>query len=304
MKRIGFIGLGVMGSPMAANLLKAHYYLTVYDVFPEKMAELVNKGATAASSPKEVAAQSDVVLTMLPSNEVVKRVYVGEKGIFEGAKKGTVVIDMSSTSPVLIKELHEEAVKKGLKMLDSPVSGGEPKAIDGTLAIMAGGLREVFEEAKAVLQAMAGTVTYMGPIGSGNVAKLANQIIVALNIAAVSEAITFACKAGLDPEVVFHGIRGGLAGSAVLEAKLPMMYNRDFKPGARMMVHIKDLQNAIDMAHEISAVLPLTSQVLEFMYSLKAEGKENIDHGGIVQFYEKISNVIVERKGKEQLQMP
>lgn len=296
MVKIGFIGLGVMGSPMALNLLKAKYNLIVCDVFPEKIAELVDKGANKASSPKEAAAQSDIVLTMLPSNEVVKKVYAGENGIFEGAKKGTIVVDMSSTSPTLIKELHGKALDKGLRMLDAPVSGGEPKAIDGTLAVMVGGSQDVYEEVKDVLQAMASTVTYIGSIGSGNVAKLANQIIVAINIAAVSEAITFACKAGLDPEVVFNGIRSGLAGSTVMESKLPMMFNRDFKPGARMMVHIKDLMNAMDMGHEISAALPLTSQVLEFMYSLKAEGKENIDHGGIVQFYEKISHVIVEKK--------
>lgn len=296
MVKIGFIGLGVMGSPMALNLLKAKYNLVVYDVFPEKVAEFTAKGAEMASSPKDAAAQSDIVLTMLPSNEVVKNVYAGENGIFSGAKKGTVVIDMSSTSPTLIKELYSKAQKIGIRMMDSPVSGGEPKAIDGTLAVMVGGDREVFEEVKDILQAMASTVTYIGSIGSGNVAKLANQIIVAINIAAVSEAITFACKAGLDPEVVFNGIRSGLAGSTVMDSKLPMMYNRDFKPGARMMVHIKDLMNAMDMGHEISAALPLTSQVLEFMYSLKAEGKENIDHGGIVQFYEKISHVIVEKK--------
>ena len=170
------------------------------------------------------------------------------------------------------------------------------KAIDGTLAIMVGGAKDDFDRVKEILQAMGSTVTYIGSIGSGNVAKLANQIIVAINIAAVSEAISFASKAGLDPEVVYHAIRGGLAGSTVMDAKLPMMYNRDFNPGARMMVHIKDLRNALEMAHEISAALPLSSQILEYMYSLKAEGKENIDHGVLVQFYEKISHVIVQKK--------
>jgi 2-hydroxy-3-oxopropionate reductase len=296
MKKIGFVGLGVMGSPMAANLLRAKYSLTVFDVLPEKIKEAVKIGAASGASPINVAAQSDIVITMLPSNEVVQQVIGGEEGVFEGAKKGAIVIDMSSTSPVVIKELHKKAVEKGLHLLDAPVSGGEPKAIDATLAIMVGGARKIFEEIKGILQVMGSTVTYIGPIGSGNVAKLANQIIVALNIAAVSEAISFACKAGLDPEVVYHAIRGGMAGSTVMDAKLPMMYNRNFKPGARMVVHIKDLVNALDMAHDISAALPLTSQVLEYMYSLKAEGKENIDHGGLVQFYEKISHIVVEKR--------
>jgi 2-hydroxy-3-oxopropionate reductase len=296
MKKIGFVGLGVMGSPMAANLLRAKYSLTVFDVLPEKIKEVVKIGAASGASPKKVAAQSDIVITMLPSNEVVQQVIGGEEGVFEGAKKGAIVIDMSSTSPVVMKELHKKAVEKGLHLLDAPVSGGEPKAIDATLAIMVGGDRKIFEEIKGILQVMGSTVTYIGPIGSGNVAKLANQIIVALNIAAVSEAISFACKAGLDPEVVYHAIRGGMAGSTVMDAKLPMMYNRNFKPGARMVIHIKDLVNALAMAHDISAALPLTSQVLEYMYSLKAEGKENIDHGGLVQFYEKISHIVVEKR--------
>jgi 2-hydroxy-3-oxopropionate reductase len=296
MKKIGFVGLGVMGSPMAANLLKAKYSLTVFDVLPEKTNAVVKIGAASGASPKKVAAQSDIVITMLPSNEVVQQVIGGKEGVFEGAKKGAIVIDMSSTSPVVMKELHKKAVEKGLHLLDAPVSGGEPKAIDATLAIMVGGDRKIFEKIKGILQVMGSTVTYIGPIGSGNVAKLANQIIVALNIAAVSEAISFACKAGLDPEVVYHAIRGGMAGSTVMDAKLPMMYNRNFKPGARMVIHIKDLVNALDMAHDISAALPLTSQVLEYMYSLKAEGKENIDHGGLVQFYEKISHIVVEKR--------
>jgi 2-hydroxy-3-oxopropionate reductase len=296
MKKIGFIGLGIMGSNMASNLLKAKYSMVVYDVLYDRVKELVKQGAESAASPSQLASMSDVVITMLPSNEVVRQVMIGEDGVFTGAKKGTIVIDMSSTSPVIIKELNKIAEEKGLQFLDAPVSGGESGAIDATLAIMVGGSREAFDRVKEILQKMGSTVTYIGPSGSGNVAKLCNQIIVALNIAAVSEAITFACKAGLDPEVVYHAIRGGLAGSAVMDSKLPMMFNRDFNPGARMMLHIKDLLNAIDMAHDLAAALPLTSQVLEFMYSLKAEGKENIDHGGLVQFYEKINHVIVEKK--------
>ncbi len=296
MKKIGFIGLGIMGSPMAVNLIKSKYNLTVYDVFKEKVAPLLKMGASGAASPKEVAAKSEVVITMLRSNEVVREALAGAEGVFSGAKPGTIIIDMSSSSPTMIKELHAQAVERGLCMLDAPVSGGEPKAIDGSLAIMVGGAKEDFERVKDILQAMGRTVTHIASIGSGNVVKLANQIIVALNIAAVSEAISFTSKAGIDPEVVYQAIRGGLAGSTVMDAKLPMMYNRNFNPGARMMVHIKDLRNALEMAHEISASLPLSSQVLEYMYSLKAEGKENIDHGGLVQYYEKISHVVVQKK--------
>jgi len=284
---------------MAFNLIKAKYNVTVCDIVREKTDALMKMGASGAASPGEVAAQSDIVITMLPSNEVVRETLAGAQGVFDRAKQGATIIDMSSSSPMMIKELHAKAAGKGLCMLDAPVSGGEPKAIDGTLAIMVGGAKDDFERVREILQAMGSTVTYIGPIGSGNVAKLANQIIVAINIAAVSEAISFASKAGLDPEVVYHAIRGGLAGSTVMDAKLPMMFNRDFNPGARMMVHIKDLRNALEMAHEISAALPLSSQILEYMYSLKAEGKENIDHGGLVQFYEKISHVIVQKKNGE-----
>jgi 2-hydroxy-3-oxopropionate reductase len=213
MKKIGFIGLGIMGKPMAKNLLKAGYTLTVYDIVAEKINDVVEAGAKAGSSSKEVAEKNEVIITMLPNSPDVKEAVLGNNGVLEGAKPGTILIDMSSIAPLASKEVAEKAKEKGVTVLDAPVSGGEPKAIEGTLAIMVGGPQKTFDEVEDILSVMGASVTRVGEIGSGNMTKLANQIIVALNIAAMSEAMVLAAKAGVNAEKVFQAIRGGLAGS-------------------------------------------------------------------------------------------
>ena len=291
--KIGFIGLGIMGKPMAKNLLKAGHELVVYDILAAPVAELVKAGAKAGLSPKDVAVKSDMVITMLPNSPEVKEVVLGKDGVIEGSRPGTMVVDMSSIAPLAAKEVAAALAEKGVEMLDAPVSGGEPKAIDGTLAIMAGGKAEIFEKVKPVLLKMGTSAVLCGEIGSGNVTKLANQIIVALNIAAMSEALVLAAKAGVDPGRVFAAIRGGLAGSTVLEAKAPMVCKGNYKPGFRMELHIKDLQNALDTAHAIGVPVPLTGTVMEIMQALRADGKQKDDHCGVIQFYEKLSGQLV-----------
>lgn len=295
-KKIGFIGLGVMGKPMSKNLIKAGYSLMVYDINPASVSEVVSTGATQGESPALIGAECDIIVTMLPNSPHVEQVITGENGILEGAKPGTVIIDMSSISPIVAIKLSKAAAEKGVELIDAPVSGGEPKAIDGTLSIMAGGKEEVFESIKDVLLSMGASAILIGGIGSGNTAKLANQIMVALHLAAVSEAMVFAEKAGVDTEKVYQAIRGGLAGSTVLDAKMPLILDRNFKPGGPIRMHTKDLLNVRDTALEIDAPIPLTTQVLEFMKALKADGKQEHDHGGIIQFWEKLANVEVKRK--------
>jgi 2-hydroxy-3-oxopropionate reductase len=296
MKTIGFIGLGIMGNPMAKNLLKAGYSLTVYDIVPEKVEELVKAGATAGASSKDVAAKSDLIITMLPNSPEVKEAVLGKDGVLDGARSGCVLVDMSSIAPLAAQEVAAAANEKGVSMLDAPVSGGEPKAIEGTLAIMVGGPEDTFNEVKDILAVMGASVTRVGDVGSGNTTKLANQIIVALNIAAMSEAMVLATKAGVDPEKVYQAIRGGLAGSTVLDAKMPLALKGNFKPGFRIELHIKDLQNALDTAHELGVPVPLSSNVMETMQALKVDGKAADDHGGIIQHYERLANVEVRTK--------
>ncbi len=294
--KIGFIGLGIMGMPMARNLLKAGHELAVYDVVEAPVKELAGAGAEAASSPREVASACRLVITMLPNSPHVKQAVLGENGVIHGARRGDILVDMSSIAPGVSREIAAELAGKGVEMLDAPVSGGEPKAVEGTLAIMAGGKQEIFSKVRDVLLKMGSTAVLCGGIGAGNVTKLANQIIVALNIAAMSEAFVLAAKAGVDPDIVFSAIKGGLAGSAVLNAKAPMVLEGNYKPGFRMELHIKDLQNALDTAHEIGAPIPLTGQVMEIMQALKVDGKQKDDHGGIIRFYEKLAGIEV-RKG-------
>ena len=293
--KIGFIGLGIMGKPMAKNLIKAGHSLVVHDIVKEPVTELVQLGAESENTPKDVAKKTDIIITMLPNSPDVKQVVLGEDGIIYGAKRGQIYIDMSSISPIVSQELEKTLVEKGVEMLDAPVSGGEPKAIDGTLAIMVGGKNEVFEKVKDILLVMGSSAVLVGKIGSGNFTKLANQIIVALNIAAMSEALVLAKKAGIDPENVYNAIRGGLAGSTVLDAKVPLILKGNFKPGFRIELHIKDLMNALEAGHEIGVPLPLTSQIMEIMQALKVDKKEKDDHGGIIQFYEKLAKVEVRK---------
>lgn len=293
--KIGFIGLGIMGKPMAKNLLKAGHSVTVYDRNPVPVAELVAAGACRAASSKEAAGDSECVITMLPNSPHVKEAVLGKNGVLEGAKPGCVLIDMSSIAPLASREISEALKAKGIDMLDAPVSGGEPKAIDGTLSVMVGGDKAIFDKYYDLMKAMAGSVVHTGDIGAGNVTKLANQVIVALNIAAMSEALTLATKAGVNPDLVYQAIRGGLAGSTVLDAKAPMVMDRNFKPGFRIDLHIKDLANALDTSHGVGAQLPLTAAVMEMMQALRADGLGTADHSALACYYEKLAKVEVTR---------
>ncbi len=291
---IGFIGLGIMGRPMAKNLIKAGYALTVYDKFA-KVDDLVALGARAGASNKDVAAQSDVIITMLPNSPHVKEAVLGENGVIEGATPGAILVDMSSIAPGAAQEICAAVKAKGIVMLDAPVSGGEPKAIEGTLAIMVGGDAKAFETVKPILEKMGSSAVHVGDIGAGNVTKLANQIIVALNIAAVSEAFVLATKAGVNPEAVFNAIKGGLAGSTVMNAKVPMILDGNFKPGFRIELHIKDLQNALDTAHALNVPVPLTANIMETLQALKNDDFGANDHSAIVRHYEKLAKVEVRK---------
>ena len=293
--KIGFIGLGIMGRAMAKNLLKAGYELVVYDKFA-KCDDAVAAGAELGLSNKDVAARSNVVITMLPNSPHVKEAVLGENGVLEGARPGTILVDMSSIAPGAAQEVCAAVKAKGVIMLDAPVSGGEPKAIDGTLAIMVGGDAAAFETVKPILEKMGASVVRVGEIGAGNVTKLANQIIVALNIAAVSEALVLATKAGVDPEAVFNAIKGGLAGSTVMNAKVPMMLAGNFAPGFRIELHVKDLQNALDTAHALHVAVPLTASVMETMQVLTLEGLSTSDHSAIVRHYEKLAQTEVRKQ--------
>lgn len=288
--QIGFIGLGIMGKPMAKNLVKAGYDVVCYSRTRASVEAAVSFGARGASSAAEVARACRLVITMLPNSPEVAEVAFGAGGVAEGAAEGTLLVDMSSIAPLAAREIHGKLAAKGVRMLDAPVSGGEPKAIDGTLSVMVGGAQEDFDEALPVLRAMAASVVRVGEIGAGNIAKLANQIIVAVNIAAVSEALTLASKAGADPELVFGAIRGGLAGSTVMEAKAPMMLARNVKPGFKIDLHVKDLGNVMDTGHGTGVPLPLTAQVLEMMQALKVDGLGGADHSALVRYYEKLAN--------------
>ena len=293
--KLGFIGLGIMGRPMAKNLIKAGHELVVCDFNKEAVADLVSCGAKAAENGAAIASECDQAITMVPNSPHVRAAVLGEGGIIETAKPGFTLIDMSSIDPVESRKIGEALAEKGCDMLDAPVSGGEPKAIDGTLSVMVGGKKGTFDKYYGLLKAMAGSVTYVGELGAGNIAKLANQIVVACNIAAVAEALTFSKKAGADPELVYQAIRGGLAGSTVMDAKAPMMIAGNYKPGFRIELHIKDLTNALNAAQAVNVPVPLTGEVMEMMQSLKAYGFEKEDHSALARYYEKISEVSIKK---------
>ncbi len=295
MSDIGFIGLGIMGKPMSRNLLKAGYSLMVYDIFPGPVAELAQAGATAGTSCAATAAQADIVVTMLPDGPEVETAVLGPGGVLEGARPGSVIVDMSSISPMVSQKVAAACEAKGVDFLDAPVSGGEPKAIDGTLAIMVGGKPQIFERVRPVLQKMGSSVTLTGAVGAGNVTKLANQIMVACNIAAMGEALVLATRAGLDPEVVFNAVKGGLAGSTVLNAKAPMVIGRNFQPGFRISLHEKDLRNALLAAESMKVSLPFTSLAQQVLIALMNDGKGNLDHSAIVTFTERMAGIEVKK---------
>jgi 2-hydroxy-3-oxopropionate reductase len=297
MSQIGFIGLGIMGKPMSKNLLKAGHTLVVFDVVPGPLAELTEAGAARGESCADTAARSDVIVTMLPDGPEVETAVLGPGGVLEGARAGSTVVDMSSISPIVAQKVAAACAAKGVEFLDAPVSGGEPKAIDATLAIMVGGKAEVFEKIQPILQKLGSSVTLTGPVGAGNVTKLANQIMVACNIAAMGEALVLATRAGLDPEVVFNAVKGGLAGSTVLNAKAPMVIGRNFKPGFRIKLHQKDLRNALLAAESMKVSLPFTALAQQMLMALMNEGKGDLDHSAIVTFIERMAGIEVKRPG-------
>ena len=288
---IGVIGLGIMGLPMAKNLMKAGHRLMVYDINKERVEELTVLGAKAAANIQEIGASCQTVLTMVPDSPQVREVVLGEGGLIETLRPGSVVIDMSSIDPMASREVAAALKAKGVDMLDAPVSGGEPKAIDGTLAFMVGGDKAVFDRYLPLLRAMGASVTYCGGIGAGNVTKLCNQIIVAVNIAAVSEALVLGQMAGVSPEVIFQAIRGGLAGSTVMENKAPMMIGRNFQPGFRIDLHLKDLNNVLAAAKATGAPMVLTNQVAEMLKVLRRQGEGRSDHSALVKFYEWMAGI-------------
>ena len=292
--KIGLIGLGIMGKPMAKNMLKAGYDLTVSDLNKANVDEVVAAGAKAASN-KEIGETCDVVMTMLPNSPHVKSVMLGENGVASFMKPGSVFIDMSSINPVASKEIAAALAEKNIEMLDAPVSGGEPKAIDGTLSFMVGGKQEVFDAHKAILETMGASVVRCGDVGAGNTTKLANQNIVACNIQALAEALTLAQKAGVDPQLVFEAIKGGLAGSTVMNAKAPMMIAGNDKPGFKIDLHIKDLNNALDCAHSVGAPVPMTAEVQEILQWMHNHEGGQKDHSAIAQYYEYLTGIQIGR---------
>lgn len=292
--KIGFIGLGIMGKPMAKNLLKAGYDVVVADKFaPANVADVVACGAKEGASNMDVGSQVDILITMVPNSPHVKEALFGEDGAAKTLKKGAIVLDCSSISPVASREIYAQLQEMGIEMLDCPVSGGEPKAIDGTLAFMVGGKQEIFDQCKPILEKMGASVVLCGDIGAGNVTKLCNQIIVAVNIAAVAEALTMGQLAGVEPEKIFNAIKGGLAGSTVMNAKAPMMMDQNFKPGFRIDLHIKDLNNAVDTAKTVDAPIPLTQSMLEMMKILHRDGDGSCDHSALLKYYQKLTGEIL-----------
>ena len=292
--RIGFIGLGIMGKPMAKNLVKAGYDVLVADKFaPKAVDEVVAAGAQAASTNMEVGEKCDIVITMVPNSPNVKEALFGEDGAAKTMTAGKIVLDCSSINPIASREICAELEKKGIDMLDAPVSGGEPKAIDGTLAFMVGGKQEIFDKCKPILEKMGSSVVLCGGIGAGNVTKLCNQTIVAVNIAALAEAMQMGQMCGVEPQKIFEAIKGGLAGSTVMNAKAPMMMDQNFQPGFRIDLHIKDLNNVVDAAKTVDAPIPLTQTVLEMMKVLHHDGDGSCDHSALLKYYQKLTGEVL-----------
>ena len=290
LKQIGFIGLGIMGKPIAKNLIKAGFELQVHSRSNGPVKELVALGAKETGTPAECAKNMDAVITMLPDGPDSESVILGENGVLDSAKKGAIIIDMSSIAPAISQKIAKSCETSGAEFLDAPVSGGEPGAIEGTLAIMVGGKQSVFDSSQSIFDSVGSSYVLCGDYGAGNTTKLANQIIVATNIAAVGEALVLAKKAGLEPQKVFDAIKGGLAGSNVLNAKGPMMISGKFNPGFRIKLHHKDIRNSMLTGSDLGVSLPVTSLVQQIIVSLVNEGKGELDHSAIANFVEKIND--------------
>lgn len=294
-KTVGFIGLGIMGKPMAMNLRRAGVPLLVNDMNAEAVHDLVAAGAKAAALA-EIGAACGIVFTILPNGEIVQNVLFGENGVAACLASGSIVCDMSSVSPMQARVCAKRLGELGIGFVDAPISGGEPKAVDGTLAFMAGGTEADFNQLTPYFDIMGASALLIGDVGGGCIAKLTNQMIVNLAIAAVSEAFVFAVKAGANPEKVYQAIRGGLAGSVVMDAKVPMMLERNFKPGGKISINHKDIANVLAAAHQIDAPAPFSAALFEIMQALKVHGHMDDDHAGIVQYFEKLADVKVEKQ--------
>ncbi|MEX0763075.1 MAG: 2-hydroxy-3-oxopropionate reductase [Dehalococcoidia bacterium] len=294
-EKVGFVGLGIMGKPMAINLVKAGYEVFAYDHNNDKVKDVVQAGATAASSSAEVGSNADITITMVQDGPQSEEAILGENGVLSGASSGNLVIDMSSIAPGVSQKIAAECSGKRVNFLDAPVSGGEPMAISGDLAIMVGGNADDFERAAPIFEVLGKSHVLCGAHGAGNTTKLANQIIVAGNIHALAEALALVTRAGVNPDTVFNAIKGGLAGSNVMNAKAPMMCDRNFKPGFRIELHYKDINNAMQSARELNMPLPLTAYLQQVLSSLVVHGDGGLDHSGILRYVERISDVEVKK---------
>jgi 2-hydroxy-3-oxopropionate reductase len=286
---IGFIGLGIMGRPMARNLLKAGYPLVVHSRSRGPVDEIVRAGARAATSPRDVAAQCEVLITMLPNSPDVEQVALGKDGIVEGARRGLVLVDMSTISPIVSRKVGEALAPRGVTMLDAPVSGGEKGAIDAALSIMVGGDKATFDSVLPIFQAMGKTITLLGPLGMGGFTKLANQIIVAVNLTALAEALTLGKKAGLDRELLLTALGGGLAGSKCLDQKKANYLAGAYNPGFKVDLHFKDLGLIMESARALGVPLPATAVVQELFSAMRVKGRGGLDHSGIITLLEDLA---------------
>ena len=295
MAKVGFIGLGIMGRPMAINLINAGHGVTAYDVFPAAIGPVTDAGGTAGTSCADVAAKADIVITMVQDGPQAEEAIAGVGGALDGASSGDLIIDMSSIAPGVSQRIGAACAEKGVGFLDAPVSGGEPFAISGDLAIMVGGKADDFERARPLFDVVGKSAVLCGEVGAGNVTKLANQIVVGANIHALAEALTLATKAGVNPETVFNAIKGGLAGSNVMNAKAPMMFERNFKAGFRIELHYKDVNNAMETARELGLPLQVTANLQQVLTSLVEKGYGKEDHSGILHFVEDNAGVEVKK---------
>ena len=291
---VGFIGLGIMGRPMAKNLLAAGYPLVVHSRSQGPVDDLVAAGAKRAASAKEVAGQVEVLITMLPNSPDVELVALGASGILEGARKGLLFLDMSTISPLVSQKVGAALAAKGVRMLDAPVSGGEKGAIDAALSIMVGGEAADFEAALPVFQAMGKTITHLGPLGAGGFTKLANQVIVAVNLTALGEALTLARKAGLDRALTLKALGGGLAGSRCLDQKTPNYVSGSYKPGFKVDLHFKDLGLIMESSRALGVPLPCTALVQELFNALRVKGRGGLDHSGVITLLEELAGLPVD----------
>jgi len=291
MERIGFIGLGAMGKPMVRNLMKAGYPVNALTRTRSRIEDLLAEGAVWCGTPKEIAQKSDVVITMLPDTPDVEQVFSGKDGVFDGARPGMLLIDMSTVSPVAVRKLARDAEARGCEFLDAPVSGGDIGAQNGTLSIMAGGAETAFQRAMPVFQVLGKTILLIGGSGAGQITKAANQILTSVTTEAVAEALVFAAKAGVDPAKVRQALMGGSASSRILETHGKKMIERNFKPGFRMRLHRKDLDITLDAGKTYGAALPITAHVRELMTETLNDGQGDMDNSSFLLLLEKLSNL-------------